>query len=102
VELELLGVRSPNQSIPNPQVEFAYGDRTYTAMLITLDSDRELRIKNDQGNELVVKQGQKTGLLFERSGSVKTVNVSRSQPHLFELVRTAAQHLGAQSNERMS
>ncbi len=102
VELELLGVRSPNQSVPNPQVEFAYGDRTYTAMLITLDSDRELRIKNDQGNELVVKQGQKTGLLFERSGSVKTVNVSRSQPHLFELVRTAAQHLGAQSNERTS
>ncbi len=95
VELELVGVRLP-QSVDSPTpVQFIHGDRHYTAVLVALDSDRELRIKNDQGDELIVKQGQKTGLLFERSGNVKTVNVSRTQPHLFELVRTAAQQLKA-------
>ncbi len=94
VELELVGIRLP-QTVDSPApVQFIHGDRCYTAVLVALDSDRELRIRNDQGDELIVKQGQRMGLLFERSGNVKTVNVSRTQPHLFELVRTAAQQLG--------
>ncbi|MCS6815567.1 MAG: single-stranded-DNA-specific exonuclease RecJ, partial [Cyanobacteria bacterium] len=65
VELELVGVRLPSQLPASPPVAFTYEDRNYTAMLVALDSDRELRIKNAQGHELVVKQGQKTALLFE-------------------------------------
>lgn len=94
VELELVGVRLPSQLSSSPQVAFTYEDRSYTATLVALDSDRELRIKNAQGHELVVKQGQKTALLFERSGTVKTVTITRAQSRLFGLVRTAAQQLG--------
>jgi single-stranded-DNA-specific exonuclease len=78
LQLEVIGVRFPNQ-----QILFEYCDRTYSCCIVDLDNTKELRIRNDKGDILAIKKGQKIGTLRDREIDV-------SQPPYYDLVRTAA------------
>lgn len=107
VELELLGVRLAAEPEPQPEplgdalevsavaptvAEFSYSQRPYRCELWQHEAKKELRITNDQGQELVLEQGQRTGQLVYPSGEVRSVDVS--QPHFYKLVKAALVALG--------
>ncbi len=103
VELELVGVRLPSTEIPSQALEplapqqasdapasqqtFDYRDRQYTCCLYERQSDKELRITNSEGQQLVIQKGQKLGWLIKSDVEAKQVNVS--QPFFYQLIKTA-------------
>jgi single-stranded-DNA-specific exonuclease len=52
----------------------------------------ELRIRNDRDCVLAVRQGDRTGLLGSQRDNAVPVDVS--QPHYYQLIKTAMQALG--------
>jgi single-stranded-DNA-specific exonuclease len=97
VELELLGVRlaaSAASSRPPMfgKVEFDYCDRTYSCSLSPTGSQEELRIRNSQGQVLVVEPGQSIGLLGNSRQDAREVDVSL--PFFENLIQTAKHALG--------
>ncbi|MCC3412999.1 MAG: single-stranded-DNA-specific exonuclease RecJ [Microcoleus sp. PH2017_29_MFU_D_A] len=97
VELELLGVRlvaSAASSRPSVfgKVEFDYCDRTYSCSLSPAGSQEELRIRNSQGQVLVVEPGQSMGLLGNSRQDAREVDVSL--PFFENLIQTAKHALG--------
>ncbi|MCC3405978.1 MAG: single-stranded-DNA-specific exonuclease RecJ [Microcoleus sp. PH2017_10_PVI_O_A] len=97
VELELLGVRLPASAASSRpsvfgKVEFDYCDRTYSCSLSPAGSQEELRIRNSQGQVLVVEPGQSMGLLGNSRQDAREVDVSL--PFFENLIQTAKHALG--------
>ncbi|MEG3843504.1 DHH family phosphoesterase [Microcoleus sp. herbarium14] len=97
VELELLGVRLPaSVASSRPpmfgKVEFDYCDRAYSCSLSPAGSIEELRIRNSQGQVLVVAPGQNIGLLGNSRKDAREVDVSL--PFFENLIQTAKHALG--------
>ncbi|BAZ46260.1 single-stranded-DNA-specific exonuclease RecJ [Chondrocystis sp. NIES-4102] len=99
IELELVGVRLP-QVVPNTsmatlnpaissqniqKVVFTHSGRIY----VCSKSRQELRIRNDRGDVLAIKQGERYGLIGKTRSQAKSVNVT--QPPYFQLIKTALQ-----------
>ncbi|WP_017659729.1 single-stranded-DNA-specific exonuclease RecJ [Baaleninema simplex] len=82
---------------PKPQpsapkiAKFDYRDRVYQCGLYELQNGKELRIRNDRGQVLAVRQGSGTGLLGTSREDAKTVNVR--QKRFFDLIKVAMQAL---------
>ncbi|MEG3848072.1 single-stranded-DNA-specific exonuclease RecJ [Microcoleus sp. herbarium19] len=97
VELELLGVRLPASAASSRppvfgKVEFDYCDRAYSCSLSPAGSIEELRIRNSQGQVLVVRPGQNIGLLGNSRKDAREVDVSL--PFFENLIQTAKHALG--------
>jgi len=100
IELELLGVRLPVNSVGNhinhqssqQLQEFTLGDRTYACCISRQNNIAELRIKNAQGQVLAIKSGENTGLLGTSRQDAKTIDLTT--PHLQLLIATATAILG--------
>ena len=97
VELELLGVRLPASAASSRppmfgKVEFDYCDRAYSCSLSPVGSIEELRIRNSQGQVLVVAPGQNIGLLGNSRKDAREVDVSL--PFFENLIQTAKHALG--------
>ncbi|MGL5063914.1 MAG: DHHA1 domain-containing protein, partial [Microcoleus sp.] len=97
VELELVGVRLPvslanPSSLPVVQANFHWSDRSYSCSLSRSGDVKELRIRNERGQVLAVRQGQKTGLLGNNRDSATEVDVS--EPNFYNLILAAKSALG--------
>ncbi len=97
VELELLGVRLPASAASSRppvfgKVEFDYCDRAYSCSLSPAGSIEELRIRNSQGQVLVVAPGQNIGLLGNSRKDAREVDISL--PFFENLIQTAKHALG--------
>ena len=118
IELELLGVRLPNQhfnapTINSPQLQlsdlfnqssasplktnFQYQQRNYTCGIYKNDTLGELRIKNPEGKVLVMQPGHTNGLLGKNRQDSKQVDIS--QPQYDNIIQAALQALSALSPE---
>ena len=115
VELEILGVRQPTNAlcfdVPKapfqdkrppqhkgldsnddpPEVTFSHCQRQYRCRLCQDANPKELRIRNDKGDLLVVQKGQRLGQLQRQQGEVATANVS--QPPFYDLIKAALRAL---------
>jgi len=91
VEIELLGVRYPEAAESDQAVEFYHQDRRYTCIIIERENTRQLRIKNARGQELVVNQGQRQGMMISPNQSPAPIDVSQS--HYFQLIKAARRAL---------
>lgn len=89
VELELVGVRVP---AANPGTAFTHQDRSYICNLSQNGSGQELRIHNDNGKVLIVRQGQRMGTLCKDRQEPLSVDVSRA-PY-FDIIKAALSALG--------
>ncbi|WP_370584666.1 single-stranded-DNA-specific exonuclease RecJ [Oculatella sp. LEGE 06141] len=105
VELELVGVRLPlaaspplpsaqethltlNLNAPLPaKAEFYYGDRPYTCCISQVATERELRIRNAEGQILAVQPQHQRGLLGKSREEAQEVDIS--QPHYSNLIQAA-------------
>lgn len=95
IEIELVGVRVAEESIVaiNRQIKtnnikkgkFDYNGRTYACSL--WQSLNELRIKNEQGKVLAIKQGDRFGLLGTSRDNARQIDVTK--PPYFHLIKTA-------------
>ena len=93
LQLEILGVQLPS-ALTN-QVEFVWGDRTYTCQVLDQNGEPILRIRNQRGDVLSVVKGQTSGTLNRLFQPPQSVNVT--QPPYFGLIRAAAQACGKRS-----
>ncbi len=89
IELEILGVRVPLDMSATKKAIFTHQEHTYTCSL--WESLNELRIKNDQGKILVIRRGQKSGLLGISRETAKEVDVT--QPPFYQLIKKALKAL---------
>jgi single-stranded-DNA-specific exonuclease len=69
------------------RIEFYYNKRKYTCGILQVGDDRELRIRNLDGQVLTVQPQQRRGLLGKRREDAREIDVS--QPHYFNLIRAA-------------
>ena len=97
VQLELLGIRLPeklanSKPLMSGKAEFDYADRTYSCSLSRSGGLQELRIRNSQGQVLVIQPGEKIGLLGNSRENAREVDVSR--PFFENLIQTALRALG--------
>ncbi|MGC9503727.1 MAG: single-stranded-DNA-specific exonuclease RecJ, partial [Baaleninema sp.] len=77
---------------PQPKIaKFDYQNRLYQCGLYELADGKELRIRNDRGQVLAVRQGSETGLLGTSREDAKIVNVR--QKRFFDLIKAAMQAL---------
>jgi single-stranded-DNA-specific exonuclease len=98
IELELVGVRLPNQShqlfvsCATPlKASFEYNQRLYTCGIYHNGSSPELRIKNPEGKVLAVQQGQGIGLLGINREDAKEVDIF--QPQYDSIIQAALKAL---------
>ena len=91
VELEIVGVRLPNQadrlpaaSTTDSSASFSLNQRQYSCRLT---APNQLEIQNDRGDILVVQQGEREGQLSRDRAPSQTVNVS--QPPFYAIVKAA-------------
>jgi single-stranded-DNA-specific exonuclease len=95
IELELLGVKLPNQSLEifsfPRQANFEYKHRQYTCGVYQNGVGSELRIKNPEGKILVMQPGKTMGLIGNSKEDAKPVDLSQPQFHV--LVQAAIQAL---------
>jgi len=85
IELELLGVRLPNQ-LSHPlfhsnvplKAEFYYNQRHYICGIFKNESASELRIKNTQGQVLAIACGKSTGFLGINRENATEVDLTQS------------------------
>ncbi|YAI81514.1 MAG: single-stranded-DNA-specific exonuclease RecJ [cyanobacterium endosymbiont of Rhopalodia sterrenbergii] len=93
IELEIVGVRLPAFPLAatdyKPKI-FQYQGRNYQCSFSK--NEKELRIKNDQGQMLAVKRGQRQGFLGTTQGNSHEVDITQS--HYFNLIKTAMVILG--------
>jgi single-stranded-DNA-specific exonuclease len=93
IELEIVGVRLPQEVKENfirkrsnvKKAIFDRDGRTYTCSL--WESLNELRIRNERGQVLAVKRGEKIGLLGTSRESAKEIDVT--QPPFYQLIKAA-------------
>ncbi|MDX2229472.1 MAG: single-stranded-DNA-specific exonuclease RecJ [Leptolyngbyaceae cyanobacterium bins.349] len=90
LELELVGVRAATTS--SDRADFVYGDRCYSCRLVEVDNGKQLRLRNAQGQVLVLQQGQRIGILHKSANESLEVDVS--QPHYYNLIKAALNALG--------
>ncbi|MEH2195045.1 MAG: single-stranded-DNA-specific exonuclease RecJ [Nostoc sp.] len=102
IELELIGVRLPIQiqqffaSPPIPSsTTFEYNQRHYTCGFYKNGIEAELRIKNPEGNVLVMQPGHIIGLLGINRQNAKEVDIS--QPQYDTIIQAALQALSVRS-----
>ncbi|MBR8827879.1 MAG: single-stranded-DNA-specific exonuclease RecJ [Gomphosphaeria aponina SAG 52.96 = DSM 107014] len=93
IELKLVGIRPTEGGAVIKKAKFEYQGRLYNCSL--WEDIKELRIKNDQGKVLVVTKGQKIGLLGTSRENAQKVDVT--QPHYFQLIKTALAALEAKN-----
>ncbi|MEL6222617.1 MAG: single-stranded-DNA-specific exonuclease RecJ [Cyanobacteria bacterium J06627_8] len=72
-------------------VAFQYGDRHYWSSLCCHGDEKELRIRNSEGNVLAIQPSQKKGLMGGSRESAKDVDFF--QPYFFNLIRAAMEAL---------
>ncbi|PPT06856.1 Single-stranded-DNA-specific exonuclease RecJ [Geitlerinema sp. FC II] len=83
---------APKTQPSTPKIaKFDYRNRLYQCGLYELADGKELRIRNDRGQVLAVRQGSETGLLGTSREDAKTVNVR--QKRFFDLIKIAKQAL---------
>ncbi|MEA5512621.1 single-stranded-DNA-specific exonuclease RecJ [Nodularia sp. UHCC 0506] len=118
IELELLGVRIPNEHFSEPAINspqltlshlfnqssasplkahFQYQQRYYTCGIYKNDILSELRIKNPEGKVLVMQPGHTKGLLGKNRQDSKEIDIS--QPQYDNIIQAALQALSALSPE---
>ncbi len=88
---QTLNKQTLNKQAPKQRAMFYVGDRHYTCILQPMDEGKELRIRNDRGNVLAVKQGQAVGLLGPNREQARTVDVR--EPHFRKLIESALEAL---------
>ncbi len=82
-----------NGATPQPQTtQFYHNQRCYQCGVYPIGDRLELRIRNDRDCVLAVRQGERTGLLGAQRNNAVEVDVS--QPHYYQLIKTAMQALG--------
>jgi len=96
IELELVGARLPESpeiqhSQVNKSVEFDYNDKQYSCSLSYVGNTQELKIRNQKGEVLAIKKGQRFGLLGKSRQDAQTVDVS--QPVFYNLIQAAVRAL---------
>ncbi|PSB26228.1 single-stranded-DNA-specific exonuclease RecJ [Stenomitos frigidus] len=89
LELELIGVRKPAAIAAD--IAFWHDDRAYNVDVFQHKAGKQLRIRNAQGNELTIQQGQKMGALSKQLSEPTPVNVC--QPHYYNLIKAALRAL---------
>jgi single-stranded-DNA-specific exonuclease len=89
IEIELVGVRLPEDRSNIKKAIFMHADKMYQCSF--WDSLNEIRIKNEQGDILVVQKGQKIGLLGKNREQAREVNVT--EPHFYTLIKVAIKAL---------
>lgn len=94
IELEIVGMRLPNEAAPAKKAHFSYRERSYTCSWG--ESLQELRIRNDQGQVLAISQGQTVGLLGTSRETAQEVDIT--QPHFSQLIAAAWSALGKPCN----
>jgi len=97
IELELVGARLPESpemthSQVNKSVEFDYNNKQYSCSLSYVGETQELKIRNQKGEVLAIKKGQRFGLLGKSRQDAQTVDVS--QPGFYNLIQAAIKALG--------
>lgn len=90
IQLEVLGMRFPAQTLP--QVQFEFSDRTYSCGISDQDGSKELQIRNATGDTLQVQKGQRFATLSKFGQQPQSIDVS--QAPYYELVRAAVKALG--------
>jgi single-stranded-DNA-specific exonuclease len=102
IELELIGVRLPIQTqqfLASPAIpsntSFEYNQRQYTCGFYKNGIEAELRIKNTEGNVLVMQPGHLIGLLGTNRQNAKEVDIS--QPQYDSIIQAALQALSVKS-----
>jgi single-stranded-DNA-specific exonuclease len=90
LQLEILGVRLPG-AVTN-QVEFVWGDRTYTCHVMEQNGKPTLSIRNRRGDVLSVIKGQSIGTMHRLLQPRQSVDVT--QAPYFDLIRAAAHAWG--------
>ncbi len=93
VELQLLGVRLPSQSL-SPKANlttFEYRGRCYTCGIYQNGSSPELRIKNPEGKVLALQPGTNIGLLGSKRENATQVDLT--QPFYNKIIELALQAL---------
>ncbi|GBF79948.1 single-stranded-DNA-specific exonuclease RecJ [Aphanothece sacrum] len=90
IELEIVGMRLPLSSINLKPGMFYYQGKTYTCNFVK--NENELRIRNEGGKVLAIKQGQRMGLLGISRETAKQVDVT--QPPYYNLIKVAMEFLG--------
>lgn len=96
IELELVGARLPESpeiqhSQVNKSAEFDYNDKQYSCSLSYVGNTQELKIRNQKGEVLAIKKGQRFGLLGKSRQDAQTVDVS--QPVFYNLIQAAVRAL---------
>jgi single-stranded-DNA-specific exonuclease len=98
IELELLGVRLPNQShlsfsptATGLKANFDYNQRQYTCGIYENGSSPQLRIRNSEGKVLAVESGKPIALLGTNRQDAKEVNIA----HYDSIIQAALQALEA-------
>lgn len=86
LELELMGVRKPMAIAAS--IAFLHKDRQYHCDVFQQVAGKQLRIRNSQGKELIVQQGQPMGTLSEQQRTPTQVNVCKPS-HYYDLIKTA-------------
>lgn len=79
--------RSGTPAANNALMAFDYQGRTYQCGVYDRPPGKELRIRNDRGQVLAVRQGSKTGLLGKSRDDAQEVDVR--QPHFYDLIKAA-------------
>jgi single-stranded-DNA-specific exonuclease len=87
LELELVGARKPGAIAA---VTFLLNDRTYTCEELQHPAGRQLRIRNDQGKELIVQQGQKVATLNEAQREPTLVSLCKPSTY-YDVVKAASE-----------
>lgn len=70
-----------------PKVEFYYSKRKYSCSISKNGTTKELKIKNPEGQILVIQPSQRKGLLGRKREDAQEVDVF--QPYYFNLIRAA-------------
>jgi single-stranded-DNA-specific exonuclease len=94
IELELMGVRLPQTVTATQKAKFSYQGRLYSCSL--WQDLNELRIKNEQGKVLAVRQGNRMGLLGKNRETAQQVDVT--QPHYYHLIKAALNKLNQEAS----
>ncbi|XGV98401.1 MAG: single-stranded-DNA-specific exonuclease RecJ [Leptolyngbya sp. BL-A-14] len=86
LELELIGVRKP-AAIAAP-IAFWHKNRPYSCDILQHKAGKQLRIRNDQGKELIVQKGQKMATLNQKQQEPTSVSICKPSPY-YEVVKAA-------------
>jgi single-stranded-DNA-specific exonuclease len=89
IEIELVGVRLPQGNDNIKKAIFMHADKIYQCSF--WGDLNEIRIKNEQGEILVVQKGQRIGLLGKNRQQAREVNVT--EPRFYTLIKVAIKAL---------